>query len=121
MDGKVRFDMKQVAQWDRQNEQEHKKKASGATKPTGKQPYKKNSLFDEDKDEGGFDHGYRDRALERRKDANTEETQMEEIVSKLDVEQTKYLGGENLTVRAQKGITFTAFYDTQATWSTPTW
>jgi hypothetical protein len=94
MDGKVRFDIKQVAQWDRQNEQEHKKKASGATKPPGKQPYKKNSLFDEDKDEGGFDHGYRDRALERRKDANTEETQMEEIVSKLDVEQTKYLGGE---------------------------
>lgn len=93
MDGgsKIRFDLKQISAWDKQNEQELKKKSTVA-KPLVK-GFKKPSIFNEDKEEGGFDHGYRDRALERRKDFNTEETQMEEIVSKLDVEQTKFLGG----------------------------
>ena len=51
-------------------------------------------FYSEDKDDEGFEHGYRDRALERRKEINTEDAQMEEIVSKLDVQQTKYLGGK---------------------------
>lgn len=38
--------------------------------------------------------GYRDRASERRNELNKEELQLEEIVSKLDAEQTKYLGGD---------------------------
>lgn len=105
-DGKVRFDLKQVAQWDRQNEQDMKKKAQQGTKPFGKQPLKKNSMFDEDKDEGGFDHGYRDRALERRKELNTEDAKMEEIVSKLDVEQTKYLGGDMEHTHLVKGLDY---------------
>ena len=92
--GKVRFDLKQVSQWDRQNEQELKKKSTAKPFTKGGFSAKKNSIFADEKEEGGgFDYGYRDRALERRKDVNTEETQMEEIVSKLDVEQTKYLGG----------------------------
>lgn len=105
-DGKVRFDLKQVAQWDRQNEQEMKKKAQQGTKSFGKQPLKKASIFDDDKDEGGFDYGYRDRALERRKEVNTEDAKMEEIVSKLDVEQTKYLGGDMEHTHLVKGLDY---------------
>lgn len=88
--GKIRFDLKQISAWDKQNESELKKKAE--PKSAKGKPFK----FDPNRQEGdgtGFDHGYRDRALERRKDLSTEESKMEEIASKLDAEQTKYLGG----------------------------
>lgn len=87
---KIRFDLKQISAWDKQNENELKKKAEPKTSK-GK-PFKFDPSL-QDGDGTGFDHGYRDRALERRKEVSTEDSKMEEIVSKLDAEQTKFLGG----------------------------
>ena len=93
MDGKIRFDLKQISAWDRQNENDLKKKGTEAAKPKGKSSFFKKDPNAEDGDGTGFDHGYRDRALERRKETPAEDAQMEEIASKLDAEQTKFLGG----------------------------
>jgi len=95
MDGKIRFDLKQISAWDRQNENDLKKKGTEAAKPKGKSSFFKKDPNAEEGDGTGFDHGYRDRALERRKETPAEDAQMEEIVSKLDAEQTKFLGGES--------------------------
>jgi hypothetical protein len=94
--GKIRFDLKQISTWDRQNEQELKKKQDGKQAPQGKRSawFDRQKTTEEGGDGTGFDHGYRDRALERRKEINTEEAQLEEMVSKLDAEKTKFLGGK---------------------------
>ena len=46
------------------------------------------------------------RALERRKEINQEEAKFEEIVSKLDAEQTKFLGGDLEHTHFVKGLDF---------------
>ena len=89
--GKIRFDLKQISAWDKQNENELKKKTEPKARPK--------SIFanDREKEEGdgtGFDHGYRDRASERRKEVDKDGTEMEEIAAKLDIEQSKFLGGK---------------------------
>jgi hypothetical protein len=96
-DGKTRFDLKQVSKWDKENSQSSKKKADN--------PFKQKEK-DKEKAEGGNAFGYRDRALERRKDLNTEETKFEEIVSKLDAEQTKFLGGDLEHTHFVKGLDY---------------
>ena len=46
------------------------------------------------------------RALERRKEINQEEAKFEEIVSKLDANQTKFLGGDLEHTHFVKGLDF---------------
>lgn len=100
-DGKTRFDMKQVQQWDKQNRQQDKRKA-----------VKKNVFGDEDDEEDKKKNdvlppGYRDRALERRKGVQDEEAaQLEEMAAKMDAEQSKFMGGDIEHTHLVKGLDF---------------
>lgn len=96
-EGKIRFNLKQISDWDRQNDAELKRKAEKNVRTKG---------FAASKLGMEFDHGYRDRALERRKDLRTDESQIEEIVSKLDAEQTKFLGGDIEHTHFVKGLDY---------------
>lgn len=83
---RVRFDHKQIKAWDKQNEAAFKKRKS--VKMTQKEP-----AWDKAKPAS---QKYRDRAQERRsemKDGDND-SRFDEIVSKLNPEQTKYLGGD---------------------------
>ena len=79
-DNKVRFDLKQISQWDKQIKQDYQKKIQ---KGTGSQQHhqghrhhsSRSKAFDHDDPDqdnvtGGSGYKYRDRALERRKDLN---------------------------------------------------
>eukprot|EP01038_Epipyxis_sp_PR26KG_P006316 gene6316-8700_t len=116
--GKVRFDLKTISQWDKQNEQIRKKSkvnpngnnAAGGTKLNLLNKYGA-------KDEAGKaangttssqqqGNVYRDRALERRKELNNEDLKFEEIVSKLDAEQTRFLGGDVEHTHLVRGLDY---------------
>jgi hypothetical protein len=82
-DGKVRFSLDQVKTWDKQTDAKGKKKPSSFGK---KEKSDKEGV-------GPKIDRYRNRAEERRKDVLTsEEAALEAVVSKLDAEQTKFLG-----------------------------
>jgi IK cytokine len=108
--GKVRFDLKQISTWDKQNNSKFKKSkgAGGVT------PNKPADSGDVDNTEdgvgkgkaGGNRGGYRDRAFERRKDINKEGDEMEAVASKLDAEQTKFLGGDMEHTHLVKGLDY---------------
>ena len=102
-DDKVRFDLKQVSQWDRQNQKSISKRKGGSS--VGKHKFGKSAA--NDSIESGDDTKYRDRALERRKELNKESNQeFEEIVAKLDAEQTKFLGGDVEHTHLVKGLDY---------------
>ena len=84
-EGKTRFGLDQIRQWDKQN------KLKGKTKHTNKQQKKRDSEGEGASVKTSEESGYRDRAQERRKDVNPDYGHMEGL-NELDVEQTKYLG-----------------------------
>jgi hypothetical protein len=99
---KTRFDLNQVKTWDQQNEAKLKKKG----KDVGKTPGRKGGDGDDESNVPGM--AYRDRALERRSDiVNTDiDTGLEEVVSKLDAEQTKLLGGDEKHTHLVRGLDY---------------
>lgn len=96
---KVRYDLKQVAQWDRQIKAEIDKKSTVKKKTRTKE-----------KDEEGLNSelpGYRDRALERRNEERKQPSaEQSEELPKLDVEQTKFLGGDLEHTHLVKGLDY---------------
>ena len=114
---KMRYDLKQVSQWDRQNQSKAKSKKQKSEEneedddndhdeqqSTSKVSYKNKDANNVIKNKPM----YRDRALERRQNENNEEIQkFEEIVSKLNVEQTKMLGGDIEHTHMVKGLDYT--------------
>jgi IK cytokine len=93
-DKKIRFDLKQVKAFDKQND------ASGKRKPK-KKDFSGKGESKEEKD------SYRDRANERRKDVVTsEEANLATMVSNLDAEQTKFLGGDVEHTHLVKGLDY---------------
>ena len=84
-DSKIRFDLKQIKQWDNQIKQKLSSKETKKIKRTehnAKQQVKQDNSI------------YRDRANERRKQesAGANENSLEAIATNLDVEQSKFLG-----------------------------
>jgi len=74
---KVRFDLKQISQWDKQNKQDYEKKVlqKGTGGSSGRHHHSvrngsSNAYHDQDDVTTGSGYKYRDRALERRKDLN---------------------------------------------------
>ena len=100
-DGKVRFDLKQISEWDKQNKAKSKNKTGGISKSD------KKSDNDDDGQQKNVPR-YRDRAEERRKDANPDYNleSINEII-KLDAEKTKYLGGDIDHTHLVKGLDYT--------------
>lgn len=98
---KVRFDLNQIRTWDRQNEaQLHRK---GKHKHHVQAPH-----FDEEgeEEEVQFSQEYRDRAKERREDSNPDYVESMDVIAKLDVEQTKFLGGDIDHTYLVKGLDY---------------
>ena len=85
--GKVRFDLKQISTWDKQNNAKRNKKAPIQNPLSATKSVESSDLLSHGK--------YRDRALERRQDIRTsDDLALEAVVSKLDAQQTKFLGGD---------------------------
>ena len=102
--GKVRFDLKQIKQWDNQIKSKFKTKESSTDDRAEKQLSKKNdtSTLDEVNEPG-----YRDRAEERRLDANPDyDPESINAVSMLDVEKSKFLGGDVDHTHLVKGLDY---------------
>ena len=100
---KVRFDLKQIEQWDKQNAAKMKKKPS-----SGKHSLKPSSE-ENDADEDAADQSirYRDRANERRKHVvSAEDSHLEKLAETLDAEQTKFLGGDEAHTHLVKGLDY---------------
>ena len=98
---KVRFDLNQIRTWDKQNEaQLHRK---GKHKRNVHAPQ-----FDDEGDEEDvqFSQEYRDRAKERREDSNPDYGEPMDVIAKLDVEQTKFLGGDIEHTYLVKGLDY---------------
>lgn len=101
-EGKVRFDMKQIKQWDQQNKAKFKNKVSNEDKV----PKTQSESSKSEKDES--EQIYRDRAEERRKDANPDyDIETVEALSKLDAEKTQFLGGDVDHTHLVKGLDYT--------------
>lgn len=87
-EGKKKFDLNQVAQWDKQNDAKRAKKLHGKPKGTDEKNKQQGTKTEEEKNA----LKYRDRAKERRKDVQSgEEAALEAVVSRLDAAQTKFL------------------------------
>mmetsp|Transcript_30458 Transcript_30458/g.30972 ORF Transcript_30458/g.30972 Transcript_30458/m.30972 type:complete len:354 (-) Transcript_30458:101-1162(-) len=100
-DGKVRFDLNQISQWDKQIKSKTRPKDSTAAKPA-----KKTTSESANTSENG--PSYRDRAEERRKDANPDyDPESIEAVIRLDAEKTKFLGGDVDHTHLVKGLDYT--------------
>lgn len=97
-EGKVRFDYKQIAAWDKEIEGKTKRNKGQSKKHV---PDVHESTGDKSSS------AYRDRALERRKDIHAaEDAAMEGIVAKLRPEQTKFLGGDVEHTHLVKGLDY---------------
>lgn len=92
-DKKIRFDLKQVKQWDQQIQKKlygnEKKSKSVNDTDFDSKPGDTVNGFKKKKEQTSM---YRDRALERRQNEGKETSELEIIASKLDAEQTKFLG-----------------------------
>ena len=87
-EGKKKFDLNQVAQWDKQNDAKRAKKIHG--KPRGSDEKIKQQGTKTEDEKNALK--YRDRAKERRKDVQSgEDAALEAVVSRLDAAQTKFL------------------------------
>ena len=89
-----------MKQWDQQNENQYKKSALQAQKR--KEEREGKSKSDDSKD----DSGYRDRAQERRMDANPDYDPQFKIAETLDAQQTQYLGGDTEHTHLVKGLDY---------------
>ena len=87
--GKKKFDLNQVAQWDKQNDAKRAKKLHGKPRGSDEKTKQQGTKTEEEKNA----LKYRDRAKERRKDVHQtgEEAALEAVVSRLDAAQTKFL------------------------------
>jgi hypothetical protein len=103
---RVRYDLKQVAQWDKQIKADQQKKLKAKSG--------KSSAEKKEKDQESDNvTAYRDRAKERRKEEQNQTTQQEQhsqekldLTSGLTVEQTKFLGGDMEHTHLVKGLDF---------------
>jgi IK cytokine len=99
-DNKVRFDLKQISEWDKQNNAKFKRKSNNKS-------YNREDNSESQSNKQKFASLYRDRANERRKDIKNEGDQaIEEMVAKLDAEQTKFLGGDIEHTHLVKGLDY---------------
>lgn len=99
--GSGKFDLKQVAEFDKQNKKDEERRSKAKAK-SGK------GGGEGGKGSGGGGGGggkYRDRAGERRKQGDASE--MEEAASRLDIEQSKHLGGDVEHTHLVKGLDYT--------------
>jgi hypothetical protein len=97
---KVKFDLNQIKQWDNQIHAKLKAKSNVS---------KHESTVEEGKDNKNDKSGeatYRDRALERRLNANPDYDPAMENMTSLDIEQTKYLGGDEEHTHLVKGLDY---------------
>ena len=96
-DGQKRFDLKEIAKFERENQK--------SSKPKQKKPKSK----EDDTDDGVEGKNlYRDRALERRKDENPDyDKDRSELAMQLDVEKSKLMGGNLETTHFVKGLDYT--------------
>jgi hypothetical protein len=98
---KVRFSSQQISTWDKQNEAKNKKKSQTINK------VKDSEDVNVEKQKDADVLKYRDRALERRKDINSDKDgEIQNIISKLDAEQTKFLGGDEEHTHLVKGLDY---------------
>ena len=95
---KVRFDLKQIETWDKQNEARLKKKSLSTAK---------NATTESNDGSSKEGNAYRDRAEERRKHIVSEEQlHLENIASQLNAEQSKFLGGDLKHTHLVKGLDY---------------
>lgn len=109
-DGKTRFDLKQIEKMERLNKKNKIKSGDDSDEeklPPGIASKKQKKKLNAGDAEDTADV-YRDRAFERRKDLNVNEDamRMEEVASKLDAEQTKFLGGDEEHTHLVKGLDY---------------
>eukprot|EP00981_Chlorochromonas_danica_P001756 scaffold381_cov168-Ochromonas_danica.AAC.9 len=116
---KQRFDIKQVRQWDKQNKQLEKRRSHQKINVLGGEEE------EEEEDSGGggargqgsshgksskklfLPPGYRDRAEERRKGVSADNSsQLDELATTMDAEQTKFLGGDVEHTHLVKGLDY---------------
>lgn len=103
--GKVRYDLNQIKQWDKQNEAQLKKKSFGPSSTNKAEGSQKGIDVTDDTEPGGYK--YVDRAEERRKqDASSESQQLEVIAASLNYEQSKFLGGDEAHTHLVKGLDY---------------
>ena len=99
--GKVRFDLKQISDWDKQIRAKQKNKLAASKTPKREESATKTEVTKESS-------GYRDRAEERRKDANPDyDNESLKAVVQLDAEKTKFLGGDVDHTHLVKGLDYT--------------
>ena len=97
--GSGKFDLDQIRQWDQEiRTKEHKKSA--------KKSSNQKSAVKEDNNATEKGDGYRDRAQERRNDANPDYDAQLEAAANMDAEQTKYLGGDEEHTHLVKGLDY---------------
>lgn len=88
-----------MKQWDQQNENQHKKATSQAQK---RKEEKEKHKTDQEEEEPA----YRDRAQERRLDANPDYDPQFKIAETLDAEQSQFLGGDLQHTHLVKGLDY---------------
>eukprot|EP01039_Chlorochromonas_danica_P003265 gene3265-3577_t len=123
---KQRFDIKQVRQWDKQNKQLEKRRSHQKINVLGGEEE------EEEEDSGGggargqgsshgksskklfLPPGYRDRAEERRKGVSADNSsQLDELATTMDAEQTKFLGGDVEHTHLVKGLDYALLHKMQ--------
>lgn len=95
-EGDGKFDLNQIRIWDQQNRAKEQKK---------KMKNESNKSVPAGKEEGATDM-YRDRAQERRNDANPDYDAQLEAAALVNAEQTQYLGGDAEHTHLVKGLDF---------------
>lgn len=90
-----------MKRWDQENDNAQKKSTSLALKR--KEEKGKSQRSNQEKND---EPEYRDRAQERRLDANPDYDPQFNIVDTLDVEQTKFLGGDTQHTHLVKGLDY---------------
>lgn len=105
---KVRYDLKQVAQWDRQIKSDQEKKLKNKSQKSSNEKKPK----DQESNNANV-AAYRDRANERRKEEQIQHPPQEQqstekfdFTSALSVEQSKFLGGDIEHTHLVKGLDF---------------
>lgn len=105
MEGGGKIGLDQVKKWDQQNANEYKKKS---------QKMKKSGDPQKSKEKQDKFSSYRDRAQERREDANPDYDPQFLVAEKMDVEQTQYLGGDVEHTHLVKGLDYALLRKVQA-------
>ena len=102
-ENKNRIDMKQFSKWDKEFKKKNEKKMSNKYDDDNKEKSKATTTTTD----GAEGSKYRDRALERRNNMQGDADQeLEELVSNMPSEQTKYFGGDEKSTHLVKGLDY---------------